>query len=146
MPYSKDYFELQLKFCQKVSALTGQKLEDTLLEYSSFYKTFRIEGWEFDRDNPIWQEFLNKIAATNDILEEIYSFYLEQIKLRGEKSEKQMFGCFSYEYEKDESYIQLHFRNTDPPEPGALSKEKITERRKELKKMFQEIKDRKSVV
>ena len=51
-----------------------------------------------------------------------------------------MFGCFSYEYEKDENYIQLHFRNTDLPEPGALSKERIAERQKELKKMFREIK------
>ena len=57
-------------------------------------------------NNPIWQEFLGRITAKSNLLEEIYSFYLEQIKLRGEKNEKQMFGCFSYEYEKNENYIR----------------------------------------
>ena len=49
MPYSKDYFALQLAFAQKVAEIEQQPLVEVLLNYTSFYKTFRIDDWKFDR-------------------------------------------------------------------------------------------------
>jgi hypothetical protein len=142
MAYSKDYFELQLNFATKVSQITKKKLIDVLLQYTSFYKTFRIEGWDFKPDNPTWRSFVNEFNESKDPLTTTYNFYLKQIEFKGEKNKKKLFGCFSYEYDKSKKSVSIHFRNVDSPEPGALSRERMPTRKRELKEMFREIKDK----
>jgi len=142
MAYSKDYFELQLKFAEKVSKISKQTLAEVLLNYTSFYKTFRIEGWEFNVKDPTWTIFINHLQESDEPLETIYEFYLKQINKKALKNEKKMFGCFSYELEEKDKCISIHFRNVDSPEPGALSKERITVRKTELKEMFTEIREK----
>lgn len=139
--YSKDYFNLQLKFAQRITEITREDLSSVLFQYTSFYKSFRIEGWEFSLNNPIWNEFLNELNQNNNVNENIYNFYLKQIQLKGVKNEKKLFGCFSYEYDEDKHEVSIHFTNVDTPEPGALSKERMDVRTKELKQMFKEIKE-----
>lgn len=139
MTYSKDYFQLQLIFAQKISGITHQKMEDVLLQYTSFYKTFGIAGWDFDLNNRTWKKFSKKIIKSSDILSTVYDFYLEQLKLRNQKTGGEFFGCFSYEFDKTKKTISIHFRNADNPSPGALSKDRIEVRLDELTKTFRDI-------
>jgi len=140
MAYSEDYFGLQLGFAKKVAEITGNNLEDVIPEYTTFFKTFRIEGWDISPNNPIWKKFLDEYRQSKDILNTIYNFYLEQIKIKGENNKKKLFGCFSYEYDEEKKSVSIHFRNVDTPEPGALSREKMGVRINELKEMFSDIK------
>lgn len=139
MTYSKDYFQLQLIFAQKISEITHQKMEDVLLQYASFYKTFGITGWDFDPNDRTWKRSLEEIDKSNDILSTIYDFYLEQLKQKDGKNSGKFFGCFSYEYDKARKIISIHFRNTDNSTPGALSKDRIKARIDELTKMFRDV-------
>ncbi len=137
--YSKDYFKLQLEFAEKVAGILGEPIEKVLLQYTSFYKTFRIEGWDFDSENETWKEFIKNFSDSENKLDAVYEFYLKHNR---EKEDHKYFGCFSYEYEKEEQYIQVHFRNNDDPEPGALSRDRILVRKNELKEMFEEIRQK----
>lgn len=138
MLYSRDYFALQLLFAQKVAAVSEGSFEDSLLFYTSFYKTFRIDEWAFDAQNVVWQDYLRSIHESDTVLEKTYAFYEGRME-QNEESHHGGFGCFSYEYEKDDGgypYIQIHFRNADAADPGALSKARMIERMGELKNMF----------
>ncbi len=140
MAYSEEYFALQVDFARKISAASTIPLHDALRMYTSFYKTFQIAGWDFDERDSVWQDFLKRANASVDITAAAYAFYLERIN-RGAQSGHGAFGCFSYEkeIENDKPYIQIHFRNADEADPGALSKERMSERMSELRRMFYEI-------
>lgn len=139
MAYSKDYFKLQLAFAQKVSTIENIPLIDTVLLYTSFYKTFRIDGWDFSPTNKIWAEFSTRFNQAPEKLDATYSFYLTQLLHQAGSDKPAKFGCFSFEYLPSERATLIHFRNNDDPEPGALSKEREPTRMQELKEMFQEI-------
>ena len=143
MAYSGDYFALQVDFVRKITAVSDISFHDALREYTSFYKTFRIAGWDFDHRNPVWQEFLRLADRSEDVARTAHAFYLDCIG-RNAQNEHTEFGCFSYEQEAEDGkpYIQIHFRNADAADPGALSKERMPERMRELKAMFLEIREK----
>ena len=140
MAYSKNYFALQLAFAQKVAKLGKLPLVSTVLNYTSFYKTFRINDGDFDPNNDTWRKFTALFTKTSNKLATTYSFYRNRLVLVSPEKEKGSFGCFSYEYLFKEHAILIHFRNNDDSEPGALSKSREPVRSGELKAMFQEIK------
>jgi hypothetical protein len=142
MAYSKDYFSFQLGFAREVAHITDKSLTDVLIKYTSFYKTLRIADWDFDKNNPTWQEYLALLSNSDDYAQTTYEFYLKQIAKKGEKNKKKLFGCFSYDYYEEEKKVQIHFRNTDDPEPGALSKARMDTRLAELKEMFTNISEK----
>lgn len=141
MAYSKDYFDLQLKFANKIAQLTDTELSEVLLAYTSFYKSFNIPGWNFQVQNPSWQKYINMLKASGNTADVTYKFYLDSLK--DTPINKNQFGCFSYEVDSDEEgdYVQIHFKNADDPVPGALSKERVSTRIDELTKMFTDIKE-----
>lgn len=134
--YAKEYFDLQLKFARKMAVLSQRPWEQILRNYTSFYKTLRIPGWDFRTDHPRWKAYLKEIE-TGDVATKTYQFYLEQLK-EAEKEGKH-FGCFSYTYAPNGRYIQLHFRNRDTSKEGPLSKERMGVRKGELKALFEDI-------
>ncbi len=140
MPYSKEYFELQSQFANKVSEVEGLDLAKALLEYTSFYKTFRIAGWKFDPNNETWQEYLSSLS-NSDFLQTTYQFYLDRLQGSQDEETSKRFGCFTYEVDEKVKSVSVHFRNTDDPEPGALSRERMKTRMQELQDMFTEIKN-----
>ncbi len=138
--YSKDFFELQIRFVKKVSHITGRPVEELLIKYSSFFKALKINSnWEFRDDDPGWIKYLNFIKD-KDITDATYEYYLKvadkDLAVDG------AVGCFAYEYLAKDKTVLVHFANKDEAEPGALSKEREPQRLKELKQLFEMIKQK----
>lgn len=148
MAYSRDYFALQIEFAKKASELLNISLADTLIEYTGFYKTFRISGWKFDKDDLTWLKYLKEIQKSTNLVDTTYDFYLKRLEGREQQDVNisKQFGCFSYENSPEENCIYIHFRNLDGAEPGPLSLAKKDIRLKELTEMFSEIKHKNTTV
>jgi len=137
MIYSEDYFLLQLEFAKKVNQLTDLGLSRALIDYTTFYKSFGISGWDFDIHHPTWVNYLDSInKEPQRSLGITYEFYL---KADREEDLFSRFGCFSYEYDSMTKVIRIHFNNRDNSGLSPLSKERMVERKKELKEMFTDI-------
>ena len=57
MNYPKGFFDLNLRFAQKVAELSGQPFEIALLHDTNLYIRFGL-GRDFDATNSSWQEYL----------------------------------------------------------------------------------------
>jgi hypothetical protein len=112
--YAKAFFDLQLQFAHKVTALSGLPLARVLLEYSNLYIRFGL-GRDFDPAHPVWQEYLAGLQDTNDIGEWTYSFYLKRPDAMAAPSVVANFGCFAYARSSGER-IRLHFQNAETDE------------------------------
>lgn len=137
MSYPKEFFAIQIEFAEKVAAVTGKSLGDTLLEYTSLYKRFGIENWNFNKDEAVWKKFLEELYASEDRAETAYIFQAVQDI---EKITEEFFGCFRYEYREDMKDIRLHFSTHG--KSGMLKKENVAERMKELKMLFADVTER----
>lgn len=137
MLFSKDFFELNLRFARQVSDVTRQSVQKSLLEYTHLYLAFEL-GRDFDPENPIWQDSLDQVADSADQADRTYRFYLERMAKQPKQQPDHSFGCFSYALWEG-SRVRLHFRNAKN-ERGVLQKEKAPERVGELREMFQHLK------
>ncbi len=138
----REHFDLQYQFALKAMELTGKTLEECLMEYTAFYKRIGVKDWQFNSDNPIWQNFLQSARAVGNYAETAYNLFLENEKQRRniKSPDKIRFGCFRFEYEQPKETITLHFSNQDKSGLGPLSHQRIEQRLKELAEMFKYIK------
>ncbi len=74
-PYTKTFFDLQLRFAHTVSALSGLPLARAILEYTNFYIRFGL-GREFNPADPAWTEYLAGLQHANDPGDWTYRFHL----------------------------------------------------------------------
>ena len=139
MLHSKEYFGLQLEFARKAGEVTNIPLTEAILQYTTCYKKFEIEGWDFNPQNPVWQEFVQNLNISTDPLDAVYDFYLERHKQEDEDPISP-FGCFSYDYKDDIHQVQIHFKQKDISGTGPLGADRIEVRRAELKKLFGDVK------
>jgi hypothetical protein len=138
MNYPKQFFEINLRFAQRISEVSEQPLDSALLHYTNLYIRFGL-GWDLSAVNPIWQEYLDGLHQVEDRAEWTYKFYLKRQQLAAPQTLDWPFGCFSYTV-LDDSRIRLHFHNNEPPEHSPLSKDHMSQRLPELKSMFAQIK------
>ncbi len=138
MIYPRRFFEINLCFAQKVAEISGQSFDNTLLHYTNLYIRFGL-GWDLSPTNPIWQEYLDGLQQAVDATEWTYRFYLKRQRQVVSEARQWSFGCFSYTV-LDGDRIRLHFHNNEPPEHSPLSKDRMSERLAELKRMFAWIK------
>lgn len=138
MQFSRDFFDLNLRFAQKVSDVAGQSFQRSLLEYTHLYLAFGL-GRDFDPENAAWQKYLHQIPRSGGQLSATtHRFYLERIAEHPKPEPEHPFGCFSYTlWDKDR--VRVHFRNATMAS-GVLQKEKVPERISELKEMFRHLK------
>jgi len=73
MVFSKEFFDVQFSFAEKVRALSGMPLENALLGYTNFYVRFGL-GREFEPRHPTWQAYLAGLRAAEDAREWTYRF------------------------------------------------------------------------
>jgi hypothetical protein len=132
------FFEISIRFAQKVAELTRQSIENTLLQYTNLYIRLGL-GRDFSSSNPTWEEYLKGVVQTENLSEWTYYFYLIQ-KEKSESIPISPFGCFSYKV-LPENKIRLHFHNSEDNNHSPLSKGRMYIRLSELKSMFTDIKE-----
>ena len=134
MNYPQRFFDINLRFARKVAKISGQAFDIALLHYTNLYIRFGL-GWDLSATNPIWQEYLDGLHQAEDAIEWTYYFYLKRQRQVAPESLPAPFGCFSYTV-LDGNRIRLHFHNDEPPEHSPLSKDCMSQRLAELKRMF----------
>jgi len=139
MNYPKKFFEINLRFACKVSEITQESIESTLLPYTNLYIRFGI-GRDFDANHPIWQEYLEGLHQAVDTAEWTYRFYLKRQQQASSQPHVLSFGCFSYTIVNG-NRIRLHFHNNESPKQSPLRNDQISKRLSELKNMFAYIKN-----
>lgn len=137
MLLSKDFFDLNLRFAGRVSAVIGQSLQETLLEYTHLYLAFGI-GRDFEEENLIWQIYLSSLSGATDQAEQTYQFYLERMARQPKHRPENPFGCFFYSL-WDGDRVRLHFY-TGTGQDGPLQRRNLPERMAELNSMFEHLK------
>jgi hypothetical protein len=135
--YAKSFFDLQLHFAERVSALSGLPPDRTLLEYTNFYIRFGL-GRDFDPANPGWQQYLAGLGGTSDRSEWTYQFYATRGS-RVSRSVVATFGCFSYG-RLGTDRIRLHFQNAEPDGQSPLGRACRDQRLIELRALFEHAK------
>lgn len=135
MPYSKDFFALQLRFAQELASRFALPLEDVLLDYTTFPLSF---GQEKE-----WQDYLAGLQQAEDPAQWTYEFYLP--RSGGEPTSQDttfhghlLFGCF-YFVVRDEHIIRPHLIKKASSSGGVLSSACRSQRREELAEMFRHI-------
>ena len=137
--YPRQFFELQIQFAQKIARVLNIPISQALLEYTNLYPRFNL-GRKPDANNPIWQEFIASINDKN-IFERTYEFYHERKDIKLERRlEKKDFGCFTCEYKPGEECARVHFGNRET-QGSPFDDANLVTRLKELKSMFQYVKD-----
>jgi hypothetical protein len=131
---TKDFFQLQLSFAEKVAHVTQVPLQEILLAYTTFYLSVELDR-SFDPAHPIWQTYLEGLKHTADPAQWTYTVYQQQRTV----FTADFYGCFYYGYLPDEQAIRIHFINRETTEHSALSQARRAVRVQELARMFRAI-------
>jgi len=132
--YAKTFFDLQLHFARRVSALSGLPLARALLEYTNLYVRFGL-GRDFDPAHPTWREYLAGLRDADDAGEWTHHFYLRRPDTMAAPGIVATFGCFAYAPLSDDR-IRLHFRNAETEGHSPLGIERVDQRLAELAGLF----------
>jgi len=135
--FGKAFFDLQLQFAQNVVRLSGLPLARVLLDYTNLYVRFGL-GRAFDRDHPVWLQYLAGLQHTDDIDGWTYRFFLRRPCDVPPPSIVATFGCFSYALSTD-GYIRLHFQNAEATGRSPLDIKCLAARMEELRSLFQHV-------
>jgi len=138
MVYAKAFFDLQLQFTDKVTALSGLPFARVLFEYTNLYIRFGL-GRDFHPAHPTWQAYLTGLRDTNDQREWTYRFYLTRAEALAGPAVVATFGCFSYALLSGDR-IRLHFQNAETDGHSPLGVERMGQRRADLTALFGHVK------
>jgi hypothetical protein len=138
LTYAKAFFDLQLEFAGRISAVSGMALARALLGYTNFYIRFGL-GRDFDPGQPSWQEYLAGLREAKDAGGWTYRFYLSRTDTVAPPGLVATFGCFSYG-RLSGNRLRLHFQNAEPDGRSALAKDRQGQRLAELAALFDHVK------
>ncbi len=138
MKFSEGFFELQLRFAERVTELSSLPLEKALLDYTNLYVRFGL-GRAFDPQHPVWLDFLAGFAAAANRADWTWRFFQSREPYPAPSTMVATFGCFSYALAA-KGYIRLHFENVDPDGPSPLSRARREARLAELRALFDHVK------
>ena len=135
MPYSRAFFELQLRFAQALSDRFGLTLDEALWEYT----TLPLSLGQGDE----WKVYIAGLEQAEDLVNWTYDFYLPRagVDLTPQDTHfhgNLLFGCFYYQV-REGHIIRPHLikRGTE----GILGHAQLHQRREELARMFRHIKE-----
>jgi hypothetical protein len=132
--YSREFFELQLRFADAVAGLSGADLAEVLLEYTNFYIRFGL-GRAFDPAHPVWQAYLAGLRDASDRAGWTHRFCAARPEAPAPPALVATVGCFSYSRAGDDR-IRLHFQNAEAGDHSPLAADRQTERRADLAALF----------
>jgi hypothetical protein len=134
MRYSKEFFDLQIRFARAVVALIDVPTEQALLDYTNIYVRFGL-GRTFDQSHPVWRCYIDGLSQAADMCDWTYRFYLAQAEVSQVQSMAAPFGCFSYA-RQDAGCVRIHFQNIEPGMVSPLSIDRLPVRLAELRSLF----------
>lgn len=137
MRYSKEFFDLQIRFAQAVVALVDMPIEQALLDYTNIYVRFGL-GRGFNQAHPTWRCYVDGLSQATDMFDWTYRFYLAQIETPHTQSMVATFGCFSYA-RQDAECVRIHFQNIEPARVSPLSTDRLPVRLAELRSLFDHV-------
>lgn len=137
MIYAKAFFDLQLRFADRVEALTGLAPDRALLEYTNLYIRFGL-GRDFDAEHSGWQEYLAGLGTASDRGDWTYRFYRAKPDDPGAPPTDVRFGCFSYA-RAGADRIRLHFLNTETDGRSPLALDRRGRRVEDLAALFDHV-------
>src|SRR5881394_4046543 len=74
MPYPREFFELQIRFIERLGSALALAPHQLLFDYTTFSRTIKLK--ERVPDDPIWQEFVAGFQSATDPAEWSFQFYL----------------------------------------------------------------------
>ncbi|WP_025602123.1 hypothetical protein [Burkholderia sp. WSM2230] len=137
MRYSKEFFDLQIRFAQTVVALLDIPIEKALLDYTNIYVRFAL-GRAFDQHHPIWRCYADGLSESVDLYDWTYRFYLARTDVTQTQSTVATVGCFSYAMQ-DAECVRIHFENIEPAAVSPLSIDRLPVRLAELRSLFDHV-------
>lgn len=130
LPLPREWFALQLRFAERAAAVLGLDFAAALWTCTNFVRACGLSEHD-DPTDPRWQGFVRGLRVADDQAGWACDF-VRQARREALHAD----GCFSYDYESETRQIGLHFLNNDPSPLGALSRERLPERRRELRALF----------
>lgn len=139
VPYSREFFDLQLTFARAVHRCSGIALGQALLNYTNFYIRFSL-GRDFNADNPVWRKYLAGITDENGLDAWTYQFYQSTLPETGAPKVVSSVGCFAYERLRPGA-IHVHFKNAEKNGDSPLGAARHDARMAELRQLFSLIRE-----
>jgi len=136
--YARPFFDLQLRFAQKVARLSGLPLARAILDYTNLYVRFGL-GRDFDAAHPTWRQYVAGLQGPDDRGEWTYRFYLRRPEATVAPATVATFGCFAYARSSSDR-IRVHFLNVETDGRSPLAADRIDRRRAELAALFRHVK------
>jgi len=137
MRYSKEFFDLQIRFAQTVAALLDIPIEKALLDYTNIYVRLAL-GRAFDQRHPVWQRFADGLNESAHLADWTYRFYLARADIVERQPIVATVGCFSYALQ-DAGCVRIHFGNVEPAAVSPLSIDRLPLRQAELRALFDHV-------
>ncbi len=133
-----DYFDLQLRFADRMSELGGLPLREAVTRFTNLHRRFGLGDPEQGLA-PAWEDFIGPLERLDDA--ERRKAWTQEFFLRSSDEvppvDQVCFGCFACEAPDALGVLRIHFMNRDgDDEVGPLSRAKIGRRRDELAKLF----------
>ena len=120
-----EFIQLQMAFARRMSELSGQPLEEALIDCTIIRTLLSINVTaETAAATPEWRTFIDGLGATTDQDKWAHDHYVEREKGEPELTAK---SCFWYSYPfRDQPRIRLHFSPADRSGLGALHRDRMT--------------------
>jgi hypothetical protein len=135
-PYSVEFFDLQLRFAQRVAELLGRPFRETVGCYTNLYVRLAM-GQRLDASNADWQRYLAGLIVAPEPVTWTHAVHLRRLHLHSGPTPARTEGCFSYELVGADR-VRLHFHAAGAQAP--LSPESYGERLSELADLFAHLK------
>jgi hypothetical protein len=136
--FSRDFFDLQIRFARDVSALTGLSFERCLLDCTNLYIRFAL-GRDFDPAHPVWRDYLAGLATAAEPVDWTYRFFLAR-PTADVPSIIGRFGCFAGAH-LGHGTLRLHFENTEKDGRSPLAADRCAARHAELRQLLGHVRD-----
>lgn len=128
--FSVEFFDLQIRFAQRVAELSGTSLADAVESHTNIYVRLSM-GPKLDRSNPDWQDYLAGLSTAHDKTEWTHAVHTRRLHIPAGPVSTHGAGCFSYAL-IGQDRARLHFFPGENPSESPLSSGNQSLRQREL--------------
>ncbi len=135
----RPYFDIQLKFAERMGAGLGLEVGEWALRYTNLRRRMGFGDPEDpDNDDPRWLHFCGDLAACHTH-EKRLETALQAFADAPEKPVIHRFGCFDYNAPNEDGIVRIHFVNVDTDELSPLDVSKFERRRLEMTALVEDL-------